>query len=54
MSLFECLDHIFKIKIAMKVLLAEENIGLNQKIKNYIIDDYFWKELKNLCDYFEN
>ncbi|RGB35349.1 hypothetical protein C1646_759431 [Rhizophagus diaphanus] len=41
MSVFECLDHILKIKIAMRALLAEENIILNQKIKNYIIDDSF-------------
>ncbi|CAG8783559.1 16816_t:CDS:2, partial [Rhizophagus irregularis] len=39
MSVFECLDHILKTKIAMRALLAEENIILNQEIKNYIIDD---------------
>ena len=41
MSVFECLDHILKTKIAMKALLAEENIVLNQEIKNHIIDDNF-------------
>ncbi|EXX70892.1 hypothetical protein RirG_083400 [Rhizophagus irregularis DAOM 197198w] len=51
MSVFECLDHILKTKIAMRALLAEENIILNQEIKNYIIDDCFWEELKNLCDF---
>src|SRR6266540_6229251 len=53
MSVFECLDHILKTKIAIKVLLAEENIVLNQEIKNHIIDDNFWKELKTLCDFLE-
>ncbi|RIA82304.1 hypothetical protein C1645_835566 [Glomus cerebriforme] len=53
MSMFECLDHILKTKIAIRALLAEENIILNQKIKNYIIDDCFWEELKNLCDFLE-
>ncbi len=53
MSVFECLDHILKTKIIMKVLLAEENIVLNQEIKNHIIDDNFWKELKTLCDFLE-
>ncbi|CAB5384784.1 unnamed protein product [Rhizophagus irregularis] len=51
MSVFECLDHILKTKIAMRALLAEENIILNQEIKNYIINDCFWEELKNLCDF---
>ncbi|CAB5183110.1 unnamed protein product [Rhizophagus irregularis] len=51
MSVFECLDHILKTKIAMRALLAEENIILNQEIKNYIIDDCFWEELKNLLEY---
>jgi len=41
MSVFKCLDHILKTKIAMKVLLVEENIVLNQEIKNHIIDDNF-------------
>ncbi|RGB43921.1 hypothetical protein C1646_749132 [Rhizophagus diaphanus] len=53
MSVFECLDHILKTKIAIRALLAEENIILNQEIKNYIIDDCFWEELKNLCDFLE-
>ncbi|EXX50429.1 hypothetical protein RirG_270900 [Rhizophagus irregularis DAOM 197198w] len=53
MSVFECLDHILKTKIAMRALLAEENIILNQEIKNYIIDDCFWEELKNLRDFLE-
>jgi hAT family C-terminal dimerisation region len=53
MSVFECLDHILKTKIAMKALLAEENIVLNQEIKNHIIDDNFWEELKTLCDFLE-
>jgi len=30
-----------KTKIAIKALLAKENIVLNQEIKNYIIDDNF-------------
>ncbi|CAB4432158.1 unnamed protein product [Rhizophagus irregularis] len=37
----------------MRALLAEENIILNQEIKNYIIDDCFWEELKNLRDFLE-
>ncbi len=53
MSVFECLDHILKTKIAMKALLAEENIVLNQEIKNHIIDNNFWEELKTLCDFLE-
>ena len=53
MSVFECLDHILKTKIAMKALLAEENIVLNQEIKNYIINNNFWEELKVLCDFLE-
>ncbi|CAB5190909.1 unnamed protein product [Rhizophagus irregularis] len=51
MSAFECLDFILKTKIAMRALLVEENISLNQEIKNYIIDDCFWEELKNFRDY---
>ena len=53
MLVFKCLDHILKTKIAIKALLAEENIVLNQKIKNYIIDDNFWEELKVFCDFLE-
>ncbi|UZO07057.1 uncharacterized protein OCT59_027360 [Rhizophagus irregularis] len=37
----------------MRALLAEENIILNQEIKNYIIDDCFWEEHKNLRDFLE-
>ena len=53
MLVFECLDHILKTKIVIKTLLAKENIVLNQEIKNYIIDNNFWEELKVLCDFLE-
>lgn len=50
LSTYQCLDNIFKSKMAMMALLGED-IVLEHEIKVKILDDIFWANLKDLRDF---
>uniref|UniRef100_U9TN67 Uncharacterized protein n=1 Tax=Rhizophagus irregularis (strain DAOM 181602 / DAOM 197198 / MUCL 43194) TaxID=747089 RepID=U9TN67_RHIID len=50
LSAYQCLDSIFKSKMAMMALLGED-IALDREIKIKILDDIFWTNLKDLQDF---
>ncbi|CAG8747850.1 4985_t:CDS:2, partial [Racocetra fulgida] len=49
-SAFECMDHLLRTKLAIKSILAEDNLRIDSQIQILIINDSFWKDLKYLCD----
>ncbi|CAG8658964.1 11854_t:CDS:1, partial [Racocetra fulgida] len=47
-SVFECFDHILRVQSAIYAVLAEENVEINDNIKDTILNHEFWLNLKKL------
>ncbi|CAG8677582.1 538_t:CDS:2 [Dentiscutata erythropus] len=50
-SVFYAAENLLKTKTAIQRLTLEDNIKISDKIKNEILSDIFWHNLKALCDF---
>src|SRR5260364_116257 len=47
------MDHLLQTKNAIRSLLIKESIGISPNIKNHLMNDLFWQNLKHLHNFLE-